>query len=119
VSERGWQRKFDDPMPLPSGREVAFRDAADYSYAVCSRRNQERHSYCLQVAAKQTNAGNEKAAGIFALRPPGLRLIGLINVDPPAPVLRRLGRLSTDVESEMLFQRRNTMSIAKLKHDSE
>jgi hypothetical protein len=79
----------DDPIPLPGRRELlALRDAADYSYAVCSWRNQERHSYCLQVAAAQTNAGNEKAAGIFAPRPPGLKLIGLINADPPAPVLR-------------------------------
>jgi hypothetical protein len=47
VSERGWQRKFDDPIPLPGGREVvAFRDAADYSYAVCSRRNT-----CLKPSA--------------------------------------------------------------------
>ena len=27
----GWQRKFEDPIPLPSGKElVTLRDAADY-----------------------------------------------------------------------------------------
>ena len=31
MSERGWQRKFEDPIPLPGGRKlVTLRDAADY-----------------------------------------------------------------------------------------
>ena len=31
MANNGWQRKFEDPIPLPDGRKlVAFRDAADY-----------------------------------------------------------------------------------------
>ena len=31
MSERGWQRKFEDPIPLPGGRKlVTLWDAADY-----------------------------------------------------------------------------------------
>jgi hypothetical protein len=31
VSERGWQREFEDPIPLPGGRKLlTLRDAADY-----------------------------------------------------------------------------------------
>jgi hypothetical protein len=31
VAEKGWQRKFEDPIPLPDGRKlVTLRDAADY-----------------------------------------------------------------------------------------
>jgi len=31
VSERGWQRKFEDPIPLHGGRKlVTLREAADY-----------------------------------------------------------------------------------------
>ena len=31
AEERGWQRKFDDPIPLPDGRTlVTLRDAGDY-----------------------------------------------------------------------------------------
>jgi hypothetical protein len=31
TSEADWQRKFEDPIPLPGGRElVTLRDAADY-----------------------------------------------------------------------------------------
>ena len=31
MSERGWQRKFEDPIPLPDGRTlVTLRDAATY-----------------------------------------------------------------------------------------
>jgi hypothetical protein len=31
VSEHGWQRKLEDPIPLPNGRKlVTLRDAADY-----------------------------------------------------------------------------------------
>ena len=31
MDDHGWQRKFEDPIPLPDGRElVTFRDAADY-----------------------------------------------------------------------------------------
>jgi hypothetical protein len=29
--ERGWKRAFDDPIPLPNGRQlITLRDAADY-----------------------------------------------------------------------------------------
>jgi hypothetical protein len=31
VSERAWQREFEDPIPLPDGRTlVTLRDAATY-----------------------------------------------------------------------------------------
>jgi hypothetical protein len=31
VAETGWQRKFEDPIPLPNGRQlVTLQDAADY-----------------------------------------------------------------------------------------
>jgi hypothetical protein len=31
TSKAGWQRKFEDPIPLPNGRQlVALKDAADY-----------------------------------------------------------------------------------------
>jgi hypothetical protein len=31
LAERGWQREFDDPIPLPDGRTlVTLRDAGDY-----------------------------------------------------------------------------------------
>jgi hypothetical protein len=35
AAERGWQRKFDDPIPLPDGRElVTLRDAATHITAL-------------------------------------------------------------------------------------
>ena len=31
MGDNGWQRKFEDPIPLPGGRElITLRDAADY-----------------------------------------------------------------------------------------
>ena len=31
MADNGWQRKLEDPIPLPDGRElVTLRDAADY-----------------------------------------------------------------------------------------
>jgi hypothetical protein len=31
VADKGWQRKFEDPIPLPNGRQlVTLKDAADY-----------------------------------------------------------------------------------------
>ena len=31
MADKGWQRKFEDPIPLPGGRKlVTLRDAADY-----------------------------------------------------------------------------------------
>jgi hypothetical protein len=31
MADNGWQRKFEDPIPLPDGRKlVTLRDAADY-----------------------------------------------------------------------------------------
>ena len=31
VNDRGWQRKFDDPIPLPDGRTlVTLKDAGNY-----------------------------------------------------------------------------------------
>jgi hypothetical protein len=30
-SNKGWRRSFDDPIPLPRGRQlVTFKDAAEY-----------------------------------------------------------------------------------------
>jgi hypothetical protein len=35
AAERGWQRKFEDPIPLPDGRElVTLRDAATHITAL-------------------------------------------------------------------------------------
>jgi hypothetical protein len=35
AAERGWQRKFEDPIPLPDGRTlVTLRDAATYVTAL-------------------------------------------------------------------------------------
>jgi len=31
MGDNGWQRKFEDPIPLPKGRQlVTFKDAADH-----------------------------------------------------------------------------------------
>ena len=31
MADNGWQRKFEDPIPLPNGKKlVTLRDAADY-----------------------------------------------------------------------------------------
>jgi hypothetical protein len=31
MADNGWQRKFEDPIPLPDGRTlITLRDAADY-----------------------------------------------------------------------------------------
>ena len=31
MADNGWQRKFEDPIPLPKGRQlVTLKDAADY-----------------------------------------------------------------------------------------
>jgi len=31
MADKGWQRKFEDPIPLPDGKKlVTLRDAADY-----------------------------------------------------------------------------------------
>jgi hypothetical protein len=31
MADNGWQRKFEDPIPLPNGRQlVTLKDAADY-----------------------------------------------------------------------------------------
>jgi len=31
MADKGWQRKFENPIPLPDGRKlVTFQDAADY-----------------------------------------------------------------------------------------
>jgi hypothetical protein len=53
------------------------------------------------VAAAQTNAGMKTAAGIFALRPAGLKIDWFETFDPPAPVLRRLSQVAMGGESKM------------------
>jgi hypothetical protein len=38
MPKKGWQRRFDDPIPLPGGRElVTLEDAASYSNATANR----------------------------------------------------------------------------------
>jgi hypothetical protein len=36
---RGWSRPFDDPIPLPGGKLVTLRDAADYITELPKRRH--------------------------------------------------------------------------------
>ena len=37
MADTGWQRKFEDPIPLPGGRKlVTLRDAADYITSLCT-----------------------------------------------------------------------------------
>jgi hypothetical protein len=39
VKEHGWQRKFDDPIPLPDGRMlVTLKDAGDYITSLPKRK---------------------------------------------------------------------------------
>jgi hypothetical protein len=38
VADSGWQRKFEEPIPLPDGRElVTLRDAATYITALSKK----------------------------------------------------------------------------------
>jgi hypothetical protein len=42
MPEKGWQRRFDDPIPLPNGRElVTLRDAVHGSPKPEARRDCE------------------------------------------------------------------------------
>ena len=58
-------------------------------------------SFC----SNPNDSWNEKTAGIFALRPPGPKHVSMKNVRSAIPVLRTLSRISSSVESQMLFQR--------------
>ena len=56
VAERGWKRRFVEPIPLPRGRQiVTLRDAADYITGLPKKEsdlpNGKRQSRCCCCAA--------------------------------------------------------------------
>jgi hypothetical protein len=50
VSDRGWKRPFDDPIPLPRGRQlVTLKDAATY---ITQLPEAEQHHPAWQAAMR-------------------------------------------------------------------
>jgi hypothetical protein len=44
VSERGWQREFEDPIPVPDGKRLnTLREAIAYLAKACSTTAKIRH----------------------------------------------------------------------------
>jgi hypothetical protein len=78
-----------------------------------------RRSYSFHFASSVDDSWNEKTAGIFALRPTGLKYVGMKNARSAIPVLRTLTRISSSVESQMLFQTRNTSGVAQRRQHQE
>src|SRR5207249_4147003 len=72
-----------------------------------------RRSRSLHFASSVDDSRNKKTAGIFALRPTGLKYVYIKNARSAIPVVRTLTRISSRVESQMLFQTRNTSGVAQ------
>jgi hypothetical protein len=48
VSERGWQREFEDPIPVPDGKRLnTLREAIAYLAKACSTTAKIRHGRSL------------------------------------------------------------------------
>jgi hypothetical protein len=73
VGDNGWQRKFEDPIPLPNGRQlVTFKDAADYIMKLPKKESELSE---WQTAIEVLLLGKVRSS--FSERPISLRSSGL------------------------------------------
>jgi hypothetical protein len=65
VSERGWQRRFDDPIPLPDGTQLkTLRDAILYLVKAIPTAERDMPEV-LTAAEMLTNAAERESAWMF------------------------------------------------------
>jgi hypothetical protein len=86
MAAKGWQRRFDDPIALPNGRELAtLRDAGEYIAALPAKTAREPH---WQTAAGELLISAEQG-GILMLAEIAMRKAIHHGQDPPAKEPRR------------------------------
>ena len=73
----------------------------------------------FHVAGAQRNPDSKRPQAFARCGLPGLKCIRMKTLDPPAPVLPRLNRISPTGESQMWFRPRNTRGVAKLRQHQE
>jgi hypothetical protein len=63
-SFKGWRRRFDDPIPLPRGRQlVTLKDAADYIMKLPkAEQNHERWQTAIHCPIRKTQPYAKKIA---------------------------------------------------------
>jgi hypothetical protein len=65
VSERGWQREFDDPVPLPAGTQLrTLREAVEYLAKAIPKAERDMPEV-LRAAEMLTNAAERESAWMF------------------------------------------------------
>ena len=84
-----------------------------------SQRNCEQCHCSFHVAGAQRNPDSKRPQAFARCGLPGLKCIRMKTLDPPAPVLPRLNRISRTGESQMWFRPRNTRGVAKLRQHQE
>jgi hypothetical protein len=59
TSKNGWQRRFDDPIPLPRGRQlVTLKDVPDR----CRRRRRQLPDDAVKIVARGADKEDSAAA---------------------------------------------------------
>ena len=67
MAPKGWKHPFDDPIPLPSGRElVTLEDAASYSNAAANRSKLTHVPITGAFQTRETTMKNLVVAAAFA-----------------------------------------------------
>jgi len=86
MTAKGWQRRFDDPIALPDGRElVTLRDASEYIAALPARTARQPH---WQTAAGELLISAEQD-GIIMLAEIAMRKAINHGREPPVMEPRR------------------------------
>ena len=69
MSDKGWQRKFEDPIPLPGGRKlITLRDAADYITSLPKKESTCRNGTVIEVLMLVLLSGPTMMARIGMMR---------------------------------------------------
>jgi hypothetical protein len=88
MPDKGWQRKFEDPIPLPDGRElVKLRDAAEY---ITSLPKKEAPLPELQTAIEVlmlcSRSGPTMLARIAVMKALNGQIVRVLNTERKIPI---------------------------------
>ncbi|MEH2570086.1 hypothetical protein [Bradyrhizobium sp. AZCC 2289] len=83
---RGWQRRFDDPIPLPRGHQfVTLNDAAGYIVALPAKTSAQEH---WQLAMQMLIDAADRGGIVMLARIAMMQALNHGKPDPATPVRR-------------------------------
>jgi hypothetical protein len=86
MADTGWQREFEDPIPLPDGRTLTLRDAADYITSLPKKESDlPEWQTAIEVLMLVARSGPTMMARIGVMRALNRHVVREFNTDRKDP----------------------------------